>query len=298
MKNLSRKKLGVFISVVEAGNFTEGARCSNISQPAAISIINEIEATIGIELFERVGKTRRAKLTPRGQAVYETLMRGIATYDQMLEAIVSNRKPHVPKILIQTPYVPVISTSWLTDLVSGFSDCQLCIRSAERDEIFSVIESREECIAFIDGDTRPKNSEYFPLGSSETVLVVADSHASGLDISGSSITWDGLPRETIVYSGTAPDVTNRIYDNLRAAGTNRGELTEVNCAHILKHFVFGLGTPAIVPGIMANTLSNEGKLHQIQFTYSKVYVPFGLVLPYGYSSYFKFNRADVQKIFS
>lgn len=99
MRNISIRKMRVFVYAVEEGSFTEGARRSNISQPAAVSIIGEIEETVGEPLFERSGKTRRATLTPRGEEVYQTFIRTLGVYDCALETISANVTDDTPRTI-------------------------------------------------------------------------------------------------------------------------------------------------------------------------------------------------------
>ncbi|RCS21359.1 LysR family transcriptional regulator [Phyllobacterium salinisoli] len=296
MLNLSRKKLGVFLSVVEAGSFTKGARCSSISEPATISIINELESTLGANLFERTGKIRTTKLTPRGQDVYEILAKALAVYDQILKALHSEKR-NAPKVLIQTPYASAVSWNWLSGVISKFDGRQIKINSAERQEIFHAIESRDECMAFIDGDARPKNSEYFPLYTSEIVMVASYSQTRDINFSDGNISWDKVPENAVLYSGIAPDTTKKIYENLKGTGTCPGELTEINCTEILRHFILELGAPALLPKIMAQSLRKDVDLRSLRFS-SPVHVPLGLVLPYGQNHQFKLNRSDIQTAFS
>ena len=190
MRNISIRKMRVFVHVVEEGSFTEGARRSNISQPAAVSVIGEIEETVGELLFERAGKTRRATLTPRGERVYQTFIRTLGVYDCALETIsASKRQRRVHKILIQSPYVASVSAIWLRDMISQETDAQLSIRSAGWREIAAAIESREDCIALIDGDIRQKNSEYISIGSVELVFVMPEK-SRYFDTNAEELSWE------------------------------------------------------------------------------------------------------------
>src|SRR5690606_9485043 len=130
MRNISIRKMRVFVYAVEEGSFTEGARRSNISQPAAVNIISEIEETVGEPLFQRSGKTRRAVLTPRGQEVYETFVRTLTVYERALDTICAGkRQRRVQKILIQNPYAASVSALWLRKMAAPEADTQLSIRS-------------------------------------------------------------------------------------------------------------------------------------------------------------------------
>lgn len=68
--------LRTFLALAEIGNFSETGRRVGLSQPAVSRHVRAIEDSVGLRLFERLG--RRAVLTPAGEALrsrLETLMR-------------------------------------------------------------------------------------------------------------------------------------------------------------------------------------------------------------------------------
>lgn len=63
------RRLRLFLAVVDEGTFTRAAAASYISQPALSQAIRELEADVGIALFDRIG--RRVRLTAAGRALVE-----------------------------------------------------------------------------------------------------------------------------------------------------------------------------------------------------------------------------------
>lgn len=63
----SVKQLQAFLAIVEAGNFQAASRQLNTTQPAISKRIAELEAALGVRLFERT--TRQCHVTPRGRAL-------------------------------------------------------------------------------------------------------------------------------------------------------------------------------------------------------------------------------------
>src|SRR6516165_6278839 len=63
----SVKELETFLAVVEAGSFEAAARRLNATPPAVSKRISELEATLGVRLFER--STRRSALTAGARAL-------------------------------------------------------------------------------------------------------------------------------------------------------------------------------------------------------------------------------------
>jgi DNA-binding transcriptional LysR family regulator len=64
---LNVDQLRTFVTIVEAGGIHRAVARINLSQPAASRQINALEATLGIRLFDRIG--RRLKLTSEGEAL-------------------------------------------------------------------------------------------------------------------------------------------------------------------------------------------------------------------------------------
>ncbi|MBT5297962.1 MAG: LysR family transcriptional regulator [Rhodospirillaceae bacterium] len=62
-----------FHAVAKAGSFTGGARDLNVSQPTVTEQVRELEATYGIEVFNRA--QRKAKLTAVGRSLFEITQR-------------------------------------------------------------------------------------------------------------------------------------------------------------------------------------------------------------------------------
>jgi len=83
---LQDKTLSVFMAVVETGSFTAAARRLGCSQPAVSSQIASLEASLGIQLFER---GRELVLTPSGEAFLPYARRIQAAYDLANEAFCS-----------------------------------------------------------------------------------------------------------------------------------------------------------------------------------------------------------------
>lgn len=64
---MDSRKLAKFVAVADHGGFTAAADATGASQPALSIAVRELEAELGLELFERVG--RRIHLTAAGQAL-------------------------------------------------------------------------------------------------------------------------------------------------------------------------------------------------------------------------------------
>jgi DNA-binding transcriptional LysR family regulator len=78
------KHLRYFIAVAEELNFSAAARREYVSQQALSRIIQQLEAELGVVLFERT--TRSVSLTPAGDAMLAAARRSAAAADEAFEA--------------------------------------------------------------------------------------------------------------------------------------------------------------------------------------------------------------------
>jgi LysR family carnitine catabolism transcriptional activator len=69
--NLKYRQMKAFVEAMEAGTFTLAAERIGVSQPSFSTLIKELEASLGVTLFERT--TRRCNPTMAAQAFYERL---------------------------------------------------------------------------------------------------------------------------------------------------------------------------------------------------------------------------------
>ncbi len=287
----------VFICAIDAGNFTEGARRANISQPAAVSIIGEVEDTVGEPLFERSGKTRRAKLTLRGEEIYETFVRMLALYEHTLDTIsMGKQQRRLQKILIQSPYVASVSALWLHKMMDQSANIQFSIRSAGWREVVSAIENRECCMALIDGDVRFNNSEYIAIGNVEIIFIIPETNRYfNTDIK--MIGWEDIPANTLIYSDICPTALEHTYKTLRLAQNCSNSFIEVNCSAILKNFCQETGLPVVGPRNLIDCFGDDFRVRSIPFAYSKPFVPVGLSIPYGNQMRTKVVGQNVENVF-
>lgn len=81
--NLTLKQMRAFLAVVRTGSFTLAAQSLFITQSALSGLIRDMEAALGLQLFER--STRRVGLSPLGRELYPQIEKIL----QDLDAVVS-----------------------------------------------------------------------------------------------------------------------------------------------------------------------------------------------------------------
>lgn len=80
-------ELRVFLIASECGNFSEAGRRLHISQPAISQTINSLEKNLGMDLFERHGRTQR--LTEAGQVLQPMAIELLANAKRVQETMAS-----------------------------------------------------------------------------------------------------------------------------------------------------------------------------------------------------------------
>ncbi|WP_176715547.1 LysR family transcriptional regulator [Thioclava sp. SK-1] len=82
---MTRKDLLSFLKVAETGSVTQAAEALGRSQPSVTRCLQDLEATLGFALVERVG--RRISLTQEGVAFEEEARRLLAMFDGMPQRV-------------------------------------------------------------------------------------------------------------------------------------------------------------------------------------------------------------------
>src|SRR6476661_5312624 len=83
--SITIKQVRAFLAAADQGSFSKAAEAIFLSQPAFSRSIAELEADLGVTLFERTGK--RVKLSPSGIGFIPAARRLIQSYEDTV-------KPH------------------------------------------------------------------------------------------------------------------------------------------------------------------------------------------------------------
>jgi DNA-binding transcriptional LysR family regulator len=85
-EHVELRHLRYFLAVADAGSMTEGARRLNLAQSPLSQQIRQLEARLGVTLFER-GRGRAAQLTQAGGVLYERAQQIMATLDEATDEV-------------------------------------------------------------------------------------------------------------------------------------------------------------------------------------------------------------------
>lgn len=94
----SARGLLIFEAAARSGSFTAAAAEFNITQPSVSRSIAELEAAIGVKLFER--RARGLDLTPNGSELYSVVRDGIGRIAEAIQSIQFRQKDTKPIVTI------------------------------------------------------------------------------------------------------------------------------------------------------------------------------------------------------
>jgi len=145
--NLSLKQLRAFVCVAETHSFTEAAAVLNLSQSAVSLLVRELEAELGLKLFDRT--TRSVQLTEAGEELRPTATRVI----QDLGSAVSEFRGLAARSRGRVRFAcsPVLASLWLPRVIGAFSErhpnVTVVLRDSAGGEIVDLVASGEADLA-------------------------------------------------------------------------------------------------------------------------------------------------------
>lgn len=85
LNNLDYNNLVVFVRVVDAGSFTQGARTLGVPKSSVTRSIARLERTMGVRLLQRT--TRQRGVTDAGRALYDRIHGALSAVDEATTAV-------------------------------------------------------------------------------------------------------------------------------------------------------------------------------------------------------------------
>ena len=135
------RELKYFTQVAVSANYSAAAEKLYISQPALSKVIQKMERELGVKLFYT--EHRQQCLTPEGRQLYDKAAKVIAEYDEIEEAVRSDKGLFSGHVHIGFPNVA--GTCFFCELIADFSrqypNIKLHIREDGSQRILSDVES-------------------------------------------------------------------------------------------------------------------------------------------------------------
>jgi DNA-binding transcriptional LysR family regulator len=114
---VNMRHIRAFLAIAQQGSFTRAAEHLALSQPALTICIRQLEACLGLSMFNRT--TRRVSLTFAGREFLPTARRLLSEF----EAALSNMQAHADsqRGRVSVAALPSVAAEWLPPTVSHFA---------------------------------------------------------------------------------------------------------------------------------------------------------------------------------
>lgn len=158
--NLSPRQLRIFVALAHSLNFSRVANQLCVSQPTLSKLVQDIEQTVGVRLFDRT--TRTVKLTVHGEALLNVARRMMEDYESglsELEQLVRSRSK-----VLSIAALPTLAATLLPQLVAQLRqevpDAIVRIHDVVTDEVLDLLRARRVDLALTGLEVLHKDLSY------------------------------------------------------------------------------------------------------------------------------------------
>ena len=114
--HVSTRQLQAFVALVEQRSFTRAAGLCHLSQPAFSALIGQLEATLGLRLFDR--STRHVEPTAEGLPFEVSARRVLAEFDGALSDLTDRLALRRGRVSIAL--LPSLAAGWLPEVLRAY----------------------------------------------------------------------------------------------------------------------------------------------------------------------------------
>ncbi|MEG0498581.1 MAG: LysR substrate-binding domain-containing protein [Alistipes sp.] len=176
-------RLVAFISVARNLNFTKAARELHISQPAVSKHIQELETTLGVQLFERVGS--RVVLTAAGAVCLKHAEQITDSYRQMqLEMnLMSGTFNGELRLGASTTIAQYVLPPIIAKFITRFPDVKISMLTGNSEQIEQAIDEHRIDVGLVEGSRHRQGLRYTLFANDELVVVTSTANRSKDEVS-------------------------------------------------------------------------------------------------------------------
>ena len=114
--NLSTRQLRAFVALADTCSFTRAAAACHLSQPAFSALVKQLEAAVGVQLFDR--STRSVSLTAEGVEFDASARRLLADFRSVLDGLGDRAARRHGRAAVAL--LPSLAADWLPKVLAGF----------------------------------------------------------------------------------------------------------------------------------------------------------------------------------
>ncbi len=253
--NIKYRPLKAFLLAIEAGSFTHAADQLGVTQPSFTALIQDLEKTLDLKLFERT--TRSITLTSAGIDLRDRIRRPVAdmeeTYRSMMDLAAVRRGSVVVGALPSTALTLIPPA--LGQLRKGHPALQIRVVEAHNDELIAMLRTNQVEFALATMLVDVPDLEFIPLASDVFCAVYPPDHAiAALE----SLTWKDLVALDLVllsHGSSARSMFDRSIAADDSATGLRYDVTHMTTSVLLVRQGLGI---ALLPRLALPALHLEG----------------------------------------
>ena len=176
LPDIEFQHLRTFLALAESGNFSQTGRHVGLSQSAVSRHILALEDSLGLRLFERLG--RRAVLTSAGKALrtrLESLIREAESLPRMLRDLAEGVQGEV-RMGASITAANAILPPLLGDYRRRYPAVELALQPANSARVFETLTRGEVDLAIVGSDDLPSRATVLAEIPDEVLLVAPREH--------------------------------------------------------------------------------------------------------------------------
>ncbi len=177
MSLLELQKLEYFMRVAQCEHMTQAANDLHMTQPALSRIISQVEAEVGVKLFDRAGKTLR--LNDSGRVVYESATRIFEELHDMQERLSDLTDGTRGRLAFASSF-PYRETDWIVDAIQRFlrthGEVEFFQIQKNAADICVALEKREIDIALCDRPILGSGIKWHEVFTERLGVILSTSH--------------------------------------------------------------------------------------------------------------------------
>ncbi len=175
MKHLTLRQLEVFAAIARHGSFTRAAEELFLTQPTASMQIKRLAETVGLPLFEQVGK--RIHLTDAGRELY-TVCREIFERLDQLEMTVADmkglKKGHLRLAVVTT--AKYFAPRLLGPFYQRYPGIEVALKVTNRERILERLADNSDDLCILGQPPEEIDAEYQPFLENPLVILAPADH--------------------------------------------------------------------------------------------------------------------------
>jgi len=173
---MDTRLLHYFVAVAEAGTVTRAAERCRIAQPSLTQQLKRLEKTLGVKLFDRLG--RGVALTDAGRALLPRARRILAEVRDAEVNLRSDVESGVGQLTIGAipTMAPYLLPDLLTRLRAQYPACEITVRENLTEQLIELLIDNEIDVALVSSPIEHDRVQLQVLGSEPLLVVVPTEH--------------------------------------------------------------------------------------------------------------------------